>query len=51
MHMADLYIDNEIIALINFTYDEYLNKDCKLYRDSTGETFEFKLIEGNIKLR
>ena len=51
MHMADLYIDNEIIALINFTYDEYLNKDCKLYRNSTGETFEFKLIEGNIHLR
>lgn len=50
-HIADLYLDGEIIALVNFTYDEYIGTDCKYYRDCTGETFFFKLIEGNVKLR
>lgn len=50
-HIADLYLDGEIIALVNFTYVEYLNQEVKLYRESTGESFIFKLIEGNINLR
>jgi len=47
---CDIYIENQIVALINLTYDDYLDKPFEYYNKNLDKKFTFILTKGKITL-
>jgi len=47
---CDIYIENQIVALINLTYDDYLEKPFEYYNNNLDKKFTFILTKGKITL-
>jgi len=51
LHVIDLYLNNEVVALINYSFDTYIGKTAIYHNYATGSTFEFKIKEEKVILQ
>jgi len=50
LHIVDLYINNEIVALINFSCESYLGKTAIYYNYGNGKMYSFVIQEEKVIL-